>query len=232
MNALIPPALARPPSGRCWRWAEPRCTWAPPTPTPNRKSQSLVLPSGEQPTTMEELPDVRDQGRRRLLDQAVQGLPACMSRACPTEWIPDGQSASSACGGARCRRARPTAAPTTRSTSPSRSPRASSTARSTSTLPGSSQGFGGTRTATSPSRTSSPTSTATRSRTSSASSTSTAISCRRWPSSCRPTATPATWANSANQRGPPRGRRRPGGAQRRAGRRRLRHAQPRPPRHA
>ena len=139
-------------------------------------------------------------------------------------WIPAGQTAASACGDGRTTSATappPTAPATTRSTSRRSSRPTPSTARSTRRCPAARRATAR-RTATSPSRTSSRTSTATRSRTSSALYQQYAGSCRRWPSSSRPTATPAL-GQERQRPGPPRGRRRAGGARRRPRRRRLRH---------
>ena len=117
-------------------------------------------------------------------------------------WIPDGQTAASACGDetAPSATAPPrTARATTRSTSRRSSRPTSTTARSTRRCPAARRATAG-PSATSRSPTSSRTSTAIRSRTSSACSRSTASSSRRWRSSSRPTATPAPGPTAPTRR--------------------------------
>ena len=129
-----------------------------------------------------------------LLDAGSSRRPGCRSRGSPTQWIPGGRTAASACGDATARSGTtppPTARATTRSTSPRGSRPASATGRSTAPCPGSSQGYGAharrlrgrlhrrPRVRPPDPGRARPVPVATAGR------------CRRWPSSCRPTATPA-----------------------------------------
>ena len=70
---------------------------------PKPQSQSLMLPSGEEPSTMESFltsvtKDVDTYWTKQFKDSGLK------EPRVSYQWIPDGQSASSACGGRRCRR--------------------------------------------------------------------------------------------------------------------------------
>ena len=149
------------------------------------------------------------------------------------DWIPAGQTASSACGRSGARRRRRRLLPGRRHdlhlrrSSPPRSTTAHSTRRSPAARRATAR-----PSATSRSPTSSPTSTATRSRTSSALFDKYGDSVPTMAFELQADCYAGTWAKQRPRGEPARGRRRPGGARRRARGRRLRHRQPRPPRHA